>query len=209
MMEQIWSKLEERYLQLMRQRRFGEAADFLREAYVEARQTMDIPTSGYISNLLAASLIASGRDEEALEAFRQAQQDDPSNAFLRLRIATLLLQNLKRPDEALDEIMPIAGELLGMNETRHASLGVLGACYASLGRIEDARNCFREMLQPQILTKMSSNSYDFYLVEALVARGEMPEECRSYLDLVGEKAARCEDEMTRKRVQALLRKLES
>ena len=111
---------------------------------------------------------------------------------------------LNRPAEALAELTPAAPVLLEMNETRHATLGVLGACHALAGRLDEALSSFRAILEPTLLARMDPAAFDFYLVETLLTLGKAPEECILYLTLVSERAKAVGDLIVARRAHELL-----
>lgn len=199
-------EIEQQYLKLMRARLFQEAAELLAQAQETARREEDTAQASYLGSLRASTLIAAGRDEDALAAFSQAREDNPTDLFLRLRISTFLVL-LQRPAEALAEIAPVAEDLLATSAVRHATLGTLGAAYLALGRTEEGRDCFRKMLQQNDLNRMDLATFDFVLVEALISQGELAEECRQYLEIVLARALSEEHHVTANRVRKLLQKL--
>lgn len=87
---EMWSRVESRYLKLMRERRREQAAEMLKAEYAIARRAKDAESATLIRSLLVSSLIASGKDDEAVEILREAQRDDESNVLRRLQLATQL-----------------------------------------------------------------------------------------------------------------------
>ncbi len=66
------------------------------------RAVLLAPKSAHSHVALANALLASEKDQEAVEALLEAARYDPKNAELQLEVGDLLLLNLNRPDEALD-----------------------------------------------------------------------------------------------------------
>jgi arylsulfatase A-like enzyme/tetratricopeptide (TPR) repeat protein len=87
----------------------------------------------------ANQLLAAGRKEEALQAFRDTLRLNPRSASVRMAIASLLV-DLGRPAEALPLLSQVSGE-----DPRNES-AVLGTarCLAALGRRDDALRALRE-----------------------------------------------------------------
>lgn len=200
-----WDELQHRAARLMRQRKFDDAAALLTDARDEARRRGDHSDAAYLGGFLASCLMAHGRDDDALKAHLDAEADEPSNPFLKLATANFLMNVMHRPAEALDHIEP-ASDALRMS-SEHVLEGLLGTIYLALGRDEDAFAAFRSMTRPELIANQPTFSFDFYLVEALVARRELVDECRGYLDLVAQRASTEGDEETASRSRALLAQL--
>jgi tetratricopeptide (TPR) repeat protein len=202
------SSIEQRYLQLMHEGKFEEAIVFLGDVFERMRQSADSRVATHMGSMLVSALIAAGKDGDALETFRRMLLDSPSDLYLRLRAGTFVISILKQPAEALQILAPAAGDLLAAEETRHATLGVLGTIYAELGRSEEAERCLREMIEPS-LARMYPSAFDFMLVESLVARGETPDLCKEYLATVLRQAQEADDRMVAAQADSLLARLEA
>jgi tetratricopeptide (TPR) repeat protein len=192
-----------RLLALVQARDFSGAAFFMAGAFREAKESGDLEAVAEIGEMYATSLTIAGRDLEAMEVYRELLGSLPQDPYLNLRVATFLTTLLKRPSDALVTLEPVLGSLLEDEHVRHASLGVWGANHAILGNMEEAKRCFR-LLRERDLSKMDASSIDFLLVEALVARGEMKEQCREYLSVVLEHAQKSGDDGVAYRASSLL-----
>lgn len=195
-----------RFSQFINHHDLGGAAIFLAASFSEAKESGDLEAAAYIGDLYASSLMAIGRDLEALEIFRELLRDFSRDVYLRLRIATFLTTLLKRPSEALETLEPALTDLLEDKGARHATLGVLGANHAALGNLTEAKKCFTLMLEHDLST-MDPSTFDFLLVEALTTRQEMKEQCREYLLIVLRQAQKTSDEGVASRAGSLLRAL--
>jgi len=202
-----WDELQHQAARLMRQRKFDDAAALLTNARDEARRRGDHSDAAYLGGLLASCLMAHGRDDDALKAHVEAEADEPSNPFLKLATANFLMNVMHRPVEALARLAPAADALRESSE--HVLEGLLGTIYLALGRDDDAIAAFKSMTRPKLITNQPAPSFDFYLVEALVYRGELVDECRSYLDLVAQRAATEGDEETARRANGLIARLDA
>src|SRR5216683_3952264 len=198
--------LDQVFMRLMRKRDYEGAIALLGEVFAKAREARDFETALESGSLLVSALVVAQKDEEALEIYRTMLVDSPADTFLRLRMATFLVTMLKHPSEALEVLEPIAEYLLSADETRHATLGVLGLSHALLGRLDEAKTCFDQMLDPN-LARMDPSAFDLLLVEFLVSSGEMKDECKEYLSIAFRQAQEAGDREVAARAESLLRQL--
>ncbi|HEX3578746.1 MAG TPA: hypothetical protein VHY33_09300, partial [Thermoanaerobaculia bacterium] len=77
------------------------------------------------------------------------------------------------------------------------------------GHDDDGVAAFRSMTRPELIANQPAPSFDFYLVEALISRGELVDECRRYLDLVAQRAATEGDEETARHANGLVARLDA
>jgi tetratricopeptide (TPR) repeat protein len=183
---------------------FSGASSFLAGAFREAKEAGEDSAVAEIGELYAGSFSACGRDLEALEVYRELLNSLPQDPYLNLRVATFLTTLLKRPSDALATLEPVLENLLEDEHVRHASLGVWGANHAILGNMEEAKRCFM-LLGERDLSTMDASSIDFLLVEALIAGGEMKEQCRDYLSVILEHAQKSGDDGVAYRANSLIK----
>lgn len=192
---------------LLADRRIEEAVDLLRSQFDLEKALGHREEAGHICTLLASCLAAAGRDEEALAALLQAKEEDPSDPFIRLQIATFLVSIMKDPARALDELEPALDELAALPSSFHAAQGVLGTIYISLERRDEALRAFDEMTDPKILAVLPAAGCDFHLVTQFVERGVAVARSLRYLQTIEKKANREHDAATAKHASTLLRAL--
>jgi tetratricopeptide (TPR) repeat protein len=194
--------LDRHFLALMRADDFKGALQFSVEHTREALLTGDERVI-YACHLLIASLIAAGPDQEALDLIWQVAKSPQGDIYLRSNFAGYLLSFLKQPAQALEVLEPAYQSLLNEEESRHGALGLWGAILLEIGRVQEAEDSFREMLQPS-LWRMNPAAFDLQLVEALVSRGLMKDECEYYLGIVRKRAQEMSDESVIERADYLL-----
>lgn len=194
--------LDRHFLALMRADDFKGALQFSVEHTREALLAGDERVI-YACHLLIASLIAAGPDQEAMDLVWQVARSPQDDIYLRSNFAGYLLFFLKQPAQALEVLEPVYQRLLAEEGSRHGALGLWGAILLELGRVQEAKDSFREMLQPS-LWRMDPAAFDFQLVEALISKGLMKEECEHYLKIARQRAHESNDEAVMKRSEQLL-----
>ncbi|HEV8582817.1 MAG TPA: hypothetical protein VGX68_27445 [Thermoanaerobaculia bacterium] len=185
--------LFDRFTALMRSRDYSGAVSFFKERVREALQAEEREMATNAASLLISSLIIAGNDEEAIDLVWRVVNSLPEAAFLRSTFAGFLLYSLKQPQQALEVLDPVFEELMALEGCRHATLGLRGTILFALGRVEEAQDSFREMLQPS-LWRMDPSAFDFRLVESLISAGLMKEECKEYLNIAYHQAQQTNDE---------------
>jgi tetratricopeptide (TPR) repeat protein len=189
-------------------REFDAAAEVMRLARDQARACDQTKEAALLGMLMASALSVAGRLEVAENAYLEAEADDPRNALLKLQFANFLLDALRLPERALLKVEEVLPELKANRSTYHAAVSSLGVIYASLGRMEDAAQTFRELVRPEALPGSEPRAYDFRLVTALVGHGMMLEECRQYAGAVLALAERQGDDDTVGTVRAIIGSIE-
>ncbi|RWE45182.1 MAG: adenylate/guanylate cyclase domain-containing protein [Mesorhizobium sp.] len=89
------------------------------------------------------TLYYSGKSEEALESFARAKSLNPYFPDVLLHFQALALFQLGRYDEAVDLLL----QRLARNAVTDVSRALLAASYGHLGRLEEARAAWQEMLR--------------------------------------------------------------
>ncbi|AZO53569.1 MULTISPECIES: adenylate/guanylate cyclase domain-containing protein [unclassified Mesorhizobium] len=89
------------------------------------------------------TLYYSGESEEALESFARAKSLNPYFPDVLLHFQALALFQLGRYDEAVDLLL----QRLARNAVTDVSRALLAASYGHLGRLEEARAAWQEMLR--------------------------------------------------------------
>ncbi|TGV12444.1 adenylate/guanylate cyclase domain-containing protein [Mesorhizobium sp. M8A.F.Ca.ET.173.01.1.1] len=89
------------------------------------------------------TLYYSGKSEEALESFARGKSLNPYFADVLLHFQALALFQLGRYDEAVDLLL----QRLARNAVTDVSRALLAASYGHLGRLEEARAAWQEMLR--------------------------------------------------------------
>ncbi|MGX5843199.1 adenylate/guanylate cyclase domain-containing protein [Mesorhizobium sp. ArgA1] len=92
---------------------------------------------------LGEALYYSGRSEEALESFARGKTLNPYFPDVLLHFQALALFQLGRFDEAVDLLL----KRLARNAVTDVSRALLAACYGHLGRFEEARAAWQELLR--------------------------------------------------------------
>ncbi|MER9403800.1 adenylate/guanylate cyclase domain-containing protein [Mesorhizobium caraganae] len=89
------------------------------------------------------ALYYSGRSEEALESFARVETLNPYFPDVVLHFQALALFQLGRYDEAVDLLL----QRLARNAATDVSRALLAACYGHLGRLEEARAAWQDLLR--------------------------------------------------------------
>ncbi|TRC92322.1 tetratricopeptide repeat protein [Mesorhizobium sp. WSM4303] len=92
---------------------------------------------------LGEALYYSGRSEEALESFARGKTLNPYFPDVLLHFQALALFQLGRYDEAVDLLL----QRLARNAVTDVSRALLAASYGHLGRLEEARAAWQEVLR--------------------------------------------------------------
>lgn len=92
---------------------------------------------------LGEALYYSGRSEEALESFARGQTLNPYFPDVLLHFQALASFQLRRYDEAVDLLL----QRLARNAVTDVSRALLAASYGHLGRLEEARAAWQEVLR--------------------------------------------------------------
>lgn len=182
------------------------AVRFFKERTREALLAGDAEAAAYAGDLLIASLIAAGPDQEALDLIYEVVDSFPEEIYLRSSLAGHLLSILQEPLRAMEVLEPALDELMAEEDSRHATLGLHGAILCALGRREEAEQHLREMLQSP-LRRMYPAAIDFRLVESLINAGWGNDECEQYLTIARELAQEANDACVMERSEHLLRLL--
>ena len=96
---------------------------------------------GHVS--LGEALYYSGRSEEALDCFDRAKALNPYFPDVLLHFQALALFQLGRYDEAVDLLL----QRLARNPVTDVSRALLAASYGHLGRFDEARAAWQEVLR--------------------------------------------------------------
>ncbi|MDP9120123.1 MAG: hypothetical protein M3O15_01955 [Acidobacteriota bacterium] len=164
------------------------AIALLRDARSRARALSDAEESAQLGSFLASLLKVAGRREEALEAYLEAEGDNPESFYLKLHLASFLTHVLGRPAEALPRITAALPALAEAPSSFHDGLSVLGSTLLALDRPEEAADAFRRMTTSRVLKPLPAVACDFWLVTELTEKHLLPEECRAYLAAIVRKA---------------------
>jgi tetratricopeptide (TPR) repeat protein len=199
-----WSEAQQQAAALMRHRKFDDAVTLLKGARDKARTAGKRNDAAQLGGLLASCLMASGRDDDALNAHIEAENDDPSDPFLKLASANFLMNVMNRPAEALARLEPALPRLRQLPSVAHALHALIGTIYLALNRRDDAVAEFRTMSQTKSIDGLTVAGLDLNLVEALIGRNEVLDECRRYLGVVEQRAEDEHDSAMAERARRLL-----
>lgn len=195
-----WEAVHEAMVELVRERRFSDAAELLEREIADSRETNNLDEVAFFSSLRGSMLRILHRDDEALAAYRDAEAAAPEEANGKLAVAGELLKQ-NRPAEALVKVEEAEALLRSQPEWHHGVYGLLGVVYLALNREADAIRAFRELVRTDIVEGMLGQerivrAFDLRLVTALGKRRLVLDEVRSYVEMVHRKAISDKDRYT-------------
>jgi len=176
---------------LMRRKEGEEACQVLARAKEEALARKDLDEAALYSSVRGSYLVAMGRDEEASEAYSQAEAMSQGNPHYQLTTARHLVSAMSQPgialqkvDSALDQLDQTAGNAALSQDAR----AVRGLALLALGEPEKATIELSTMHRLLAETDLPSLSCDLTLVEALCRQPSARRICSRYLKLVEARA---------------------
>ena len=198
-----WEEADERVVELVRLRKREDARRLLRASVDQAAAESPF-WAGHFADCLGSLLLADQKDEEALEAYLEAERLDPDESRA-LRIANCLLYFLNRPAEALSRLESTLRSVEEGGPTYCDARGMRGVALLRLGRVREAKGVFENIANSA--SRLPASSCDLRLVDELVGRKEFLAECRSYLDIVLAKAQAEQNEDVIERGTAILERV--
>jgi hypothetical protein len=202
--EETWEATDARVAELVRLRRREEARQLLRAMMTQAAGESPF-WAGHFADCLGSLLLADQLDREALEAFLDAERLDPTDQSRKLRTASCLLFFLNRPAEALKRLEVTLQAADPSSWIYCDARGMRGVALFRLGRREEAGQVFETIASSA--ARLPASSCDLRLVDELVEGGQNLSGCRSYLDVVLQKAREEHNEDVSERGMAVLGKL--
>jgi tetratricopeptide (TPR) repeat protein len=156
---------------------------------------------------LAWILVELNRDADVVAAYQRAEAAMPLEADYKTMLARALLK-VNRTDEALAKAVEAVAQA-GTDAYRlHSAWAQLGEVFLTLGRDADTVHAFHQLASEYVITgtkdDLPAYFFDLNVASALVQRGLVFDEVRSYAEMVIKKSEAEDDTITRKRAQEII-----
>jgi len=196
---------------LVRNGKREEACRFLLQHKERAESTGDLDDAALYSSVRGSYLVIIGADEEALEAYREAERLSGHDVHYQLTVARHLVQAMLQPRQALESVNALVkydsdnpevseSEIAAVRQEAHV---IRGLSFLALGRPKGAIEELREVKHIVARGVLHPLSCDLTLVEELIRRHLVPRVCMEYLELVGAKARAASEERVLQKVDEL------
>jgi tetratricopeptide (TPR) repeat protein len=172
---------------LMRRREGDEACRLLADATERAITGETLDKASLFSSVRGSYLVALGRDDEALDAYLEAERLSGGEVYYQLTTARHMVTGVGQPERALEKVDPLVVAPSDDPGVRQQARAIRGMALLSLGQSEAAIDEL-EAICAELPPRLPAVSLDLTLVEALVRNDLGVEVCWRYLSLVESKA---------------------
>jgi len=194
---------------LMRRQKGEEACRLLFRSKEDAQSRGANREAALFSSVRGSYLAALGRNEEALDAYLEAEQLSEDSVHDRLITARHLVGAMDRPDQALEAVnaaVSFRSDDPAVSDSEVTAilaeaLSIRGLAFLRLGQPEKAVQELEALHSMLSSPGLPSLSCDLTLVEELSRRRLAPRLCRRYLQLV---EARAREEKERRVLERVL-----
>jgi hypothetical protein len=171
----------------MRMRQGDEACQLLADAIERAVSGEAPDNAALFSSVRGSYLMALGRDDDALDAYLEAERLSGGEVYYQLTTARHLVTGVDQPERALQRVDPLVVAPSDDPGVRQQAPAIRGMARLSLNQ-PDAAIEELAAISSELPAKLPAVSLDLTLVEGLAHRGLGVEVCRRYLSLVESKA---------------------
>ena len=168
---------------LMRKREGEEACQLLANATERAISSEAPDYAALFSSVRGSYLIALGRDEEALDAYLEAERLSGGEVYHQLTTARHLVTGVNQPERALTKVDPLVVAPSDDPGVRQQARAIRGMALLSLDRPHAAIDELAAICT-ELPARLAAVSLDLTLVEELAQRGLGVEVCQRYLSFV-------------------------
>jgi tetratricopeptide (TPR) repeat protein len=171
----------------MRKREGDEACQLLADATERAISGEAPDNAALFSSVRGSYLMALGRDDEALDAYLEAERLSGGEVYYQLATARHLVTGVNQPERALKKVDPLVAAPSDDPGVRQQARAIRGMALLSLNQ-PDAAIDELEAICTELPARLAAVSLDLTLVEGLAQRGVGVEVCQRYLSFVESKA---------------------
>lgn len=174
---------------LMRKRQQQEACRLLSQERDRAVLEGLPEEAALYSSVRGSYLVAMGRDEEAYEAYRDAEKLSNGDVHDKLLTARHLVFGLGRPEEGFKKAEEVITSETESVIVQHQAHSIQGLARLAMNQPEEAANSLRRLIYAIQSNPAQTSSLDLSLVEELAKDRTATDLCRTYLDLVESRTA--------------------
>jgi hypothetical protein len=171
----------------MRKRKGDEACRLLADATEHAISGEVLDNASLFSSVRGSYLVALGRDDEALDAYLEAERLSDGEVYHQLITARHMVTGMGQPERALKKVDPLVVAPSNDPGVRQQARAIRGMALLSLDQ-PDAAIDELEAICAELGARLPAVSLDLTLAEELVRNEVGVEICRRYLSLVQSKA---------------------